>query len=579
MKRYCILLLITGWASFTSMYAQNRVAFQRINYSANSGIHNGSNTHSREGLAGSSTSKSEESYRLAYQTTIAQSGANALRLFFGDCFLGEKSYLTITSVKDGSLQRLDAQSLNDWNNSSGYFNGETVIIKLYVHVEDKGVYMKIDQVLVGRKQISLPNTQGNPSGNDPTQESICGTDNRVATTDRAVGRLTTGTNSDCSVYISANGSLLTAGHCRALIVGGFDVVEFDIPLSNSDGTLNFANINSQYPINTGSVQFENAGVGNDWCVFNCNNGNAGLPPAWGQQSFFRLANDFNPATVRITGCGIDAGTANQTLQTHSGALTSENVVTANNVNLRYTVDTEPANSGSPVIWNGTRFVLGVHTHGGCTSTGGSNAGTSFEADDVEIAINTRPSGQTVHVDRHHSSPLQSGSIMRPFRTVGAAIASAPANALLSIATGGYQETVTLVNVILQAPVGTVVIGPDAPLSSSASNVPDNIPLPVEVAVEARPLPTANNHSYAFPNPFVTTLTIQYEVAEKDLVDLIVYDVNGKVVAHPISWQVQEAGHYQAKVGGSQLSAGLYLYELRIGTKKYQGKVMKQGQLN
>ena len=44
--------------------------------------------------------------------------------------------------------------------------------------------------------------------------------------------------------------------------------------------------------------------------------------------------------------------------------------------MRYVTDTEGGNSGSPVIDGLTNNAVGVHTHGGCTSSGGNNNGTS-----------------------------------------------------------------------------------------------------------------------------------------------------------------------------------------------------------
>lgn len=45
--------------------------------------------------------------------------------------------------------------------------------------------------------------------------------------------------------------------------------------------------------------------------------------------------------------------------------------------MRYQTDTEGGNSGSPVIDEATGNAVGVHTHGGCsTSGGGNNSGTS-----------------------------------------------------------------------------------------------------------------------------------------------------------------------------------------------------------
>jgi hypothetical protein len=45
--------------------------------------------------------------------------------------------------------------------------------------------------------------------------------------------------------------------------------------------------------------------------------------------------------------------------------------------MRYRTDTMGGNSGSPIIDEATGYSVGVHTHGGCTSSGGNNNGTSF----------------------------------------------------------------------------------------------------------------------------------------------------------------------------------------------------------
>jgi V8-like Glu-specific endopeptidase len=44
--------------------------------------------------------------------------------------------------------------------------------------------------------------------------------------------------------------------------------------------------------------------------------------------------------------------------------------------LRYRVDTEGGNSGSPVVDEATGMSISIHTNAGCTSGGGSNSGTS-----------------------------------------------------------------------------------------------------------------------------------------------------------------------------------------------------------
>jgi hypothetical protein len=87
--------------------------------------------------------------------------------------------------------------------------------------------------------------------------------------------------------------------------------------------------------------------------------------------------------IRITGFGVDTGTANQTNQTHVGALSS--ITTSA---LSYTADTTGGNSGSPVIWENQGVAIGIHTHGGCTTSGGSNSGTSWNLAAPRNALTT-----------------------------------------------------------------------------------------------------------------------------------------------------------------------------------------------
>jgi hypothetical protein len=113
------------------------------------------------------------------------------------------------------------------------------------------------------------------------------------------------------------------------------------------------------------------------------NSNTGLTPFQKQQAAFTLAAP--PAasgkTIRITGFGVDTGNANQTNQTHTGAFTSNSGTT-----LRYTADTTGGNSGSPVIVEGLGVAVGIHTNGGCTTSGGSNSGTSYNQTALRNAL-------------------------------------------------------------------------------------------------------------------------------------------------------------------------------------------------
>jgi hypothetical protein len=127
------------------------------------------------------------------------------------------------------------------------------------------------------------------------------------------------------------------------------------------------------------------------------NTQTGLTPAAAQGATFQLSNTDNPAQVRITGYGVDGpapnfgaggprNTQNQTQQTHGGTL-SQNTGGATSGVLRYEVDTQGGNSGSPVIVEGGNIAIGIHTNGGCTASGGTNAGTSFRNAALWAAVN------------------------------------------------------------------------------------------------------------------------------------------------------------------------------------------------
>ena len=557
--------------------AQETTVSRKMSYTLSSGRHDGDQeTNVRRELRATG-----DNYRLAYHTTVTYPGSTFIRLFFGDTYLGDRSYLTIISEQDDDKQRLDATSVKDWNYSTAYFNGDAVQIRLYVHPSDSGVYFKIKQIMASEEvgAFMRKNSQVGTNARTTEPESLCGADDRVAATDRAIGRLTDGIRSNCTVYIAANGAILTAGHCADLITtSDFNIAEFDIPRSNADGTVNHPPAASQYPINTGSIRFEyiSGNIGNDWCVFWCNpNANTGLTPGWGQRNFFRLTRDANPATVRITGCGVDGGRDNQSLQTHTGPLVGETTDNANDIYFTYRVDTEPANSGSPIIIDGTRTAIGIHTSGGCDT--GGNRGISFEADDAESAVNRAISTTVVHVDLNHPATTQDGFITRPYRSISTAMANAASDALMSIAPGAYRETVTLRNVWLQAPVGEVAIGPNATTTGRTG---------VEYTKREGEVTALNNSmedqteaaaaiGRVYPNPFVNDITANYFAESSMLVDLTLFDLSGRQVAHFIQHELHEAGAYEVRFDTSNTPAGIYIYHLRVGDQLTMDKLIKQ----
>ena len=67
----------------------------------------------------------------------------------------------------------------------------------------------------------------------------------------------------------------------------------------------------------------------------------------------------------------------------------------------------------------------------------------------------------------------------------------------------------------------------------------------------------------YPNPFNPTTIIRYEISATVLVTLKVYDILGKEVATLVN-EEKPAGNYKVEFDRSNLSSGIYFYNLRAG---------------
>ncbi|MGK0218314.1 MAG: V8-like Glu-specific endopeptidase, partial [Planctomycetota bacterium] len=300
-------------------------------------------------------------------------GSSWLRLYFeevdlaGDVFAGDGAILRITSWLDGDVQELNSRHVDQWEKSTAYMNGDTVQVEVLAYPGTGTSRLKLRAVDAGHSNI---------------QESQCGSqDNRTASSDARAARLlpvgcTGWLINDCSHC------MLTAGHCT----GSLGVAQFNVPLSNGNGSLNNPPAADQYAIDATSLQTNGGqGVGNDWGYFGTfPNPNTGLTAAQAQGAFYILGTPPNSTggnDIRITGYGVDGGTANQTQQTHVGPL-----VNLNGNSIGYRTDTTGGNSGSPVIHEQTGDAVGIHTHGGCTSSGGNNWGTKSTHSGLQAAL-------------------------------------------------------------------------------------------------------------------------------------------------------------------------------------------------
>jgi len=308
---------------------------------------------------------------------------------------------------------------------------------------------------------------------------LCGSDDRVTTSDPAVGRFvffdaSSNMVAKCTAWIASSGAYLSAGHCfHRTDYGDPDLLEFNVPLSDADGSPNFADPDDQYPIDlTNWVRHDN-GTGDDYSIFDCNvNSDTGYLPVQGQNDFFRtakVADITTPATIRITGYGVDDGTVNRVLQTDTGPYVGQNG-SGSSVSVEYQVDTMSGNSGGPVIVYGSETSIGVHTNAGCDPpTGNGNHGTSFENDALESALDDFFGTNVRYVDAYHpiASALENGTVLRPYDTVSEAVAVASSGNRIRIVNGTYSSAAdsSLLlgadgkSLLLLAPVGSVTIGP------------------------------------------------------------------------------------------------------------------------
>lgn len=295
------------------------------------------------------------------------------QLRFRDTHLPPGSQLRIYSLQQPTwVQWHDAHSLRDYRFYSCQFDGPTVRVELLAAPGSQRNRVRIDRA-IGHLVDAVAQI-----------DSICGsTDDRVLSSDPRACRIA----SSCSAWLFGVYAVGTAGHCMSSTSGR--ILHFNVPLSTSSGSTRPAHPNDQYAMEA-FHQFLNGGVGQDWSVSAAvRNSNTGLFPGQAQGSWYTVV--LPPALaggqeIRITGYGTGNGTSgsatwNQVQKTHVGPRLSTSTANA----LRYETDTTGGNSGSPVIWENTGDVIGVHTHGGCTATGGGNSGTSAARSDFIAA--------------------------------------------------------------------------------------------------------------------------------------------------------------------------------------------------
>jgi V8-like Glu-specific endopeptidase len=491
-----------------------------------------------------------------FSATVQIDNIPWLALRFEDTNLGEGSYLIIKSLKDGYWQKLNATSLEQWKNASAFFNGHAVEVQLFVAPLDNNIFFKINEVVAGEW------------GTGSVIESICGpTDDRVASDHSATGRLV---NVGCTAWIIPNGKIVSAGHCLDDTTS-VNVLEFNVPLSLPNGTIQHPGPEDQYPADVSTIVGIAGGVGNDWGVFEVfPNPITGLMPREAQNAYFTLVQDLGPDSIRITGYGVDGpppgfgnslrDSTNQTQQTHIGPNAGSSGTT-----MRYVTDTQGGNSGSPVIDGATGFALGVHTHGGCSS--GNNNGTSFFRAAFWAAVDSgiipveleaflvNPVDDKVNLTWTTATELNNSGFTIERRNENI-------NEWFEVAfvkgkgTTTERNTYTYTDRELQ--VGTYFYRlKQVDFDGTFTYSPE-----VEVSVMT---PDDFTLFQNYPNPFNPSTKIKFAIPVKTQLQLNVYNILGEKVAEVFSGTL-EGGFHEFVFDAQNLSSGVYVY--RIESDKF-----------
>ena len=80
------------------------------------------------------------------------------------------------------------------------------------------------------------------------------------------------------------------------------------------------------------------------------------------------------------------------------------------------------------------------------------------------------------------------------------------------------------------------------------------------------IPQDYDLSKAYPNPFNPNTRLHYAVKERGFVDIIIYDLKGRKIFHPVH-EMKPAGFYNLNIKGGNWASGTYL--VKMETKDFR----------
>ena len=272
-----------------------------------------------------------------FDDIVAVSNAAWIRLHFGATKLDRDSFIRVTSLRDGEVQELDASTLSLWKSSSAYFNGNAVRVELIAG----GLTNNTMSIETATWEL-MDSDRGDGCG-------ICSADDRTPSSDNRFARLMP-VGCSATMY-NTDSCFVTAGHC----LYSADVLEFNVPDSNSNCSVNHPPVVDQFPV---IAQAGNdGGVGSDYGGMKAGTNSSGETPYERYGTMAPIASSIpSSGYLTVNGYGVDSQCVrSQTQQFCDGpmlSLTGDTVI--------YNLDVTYGNSGSSILYNGE--IIGVVTH-------------------------------------------------------------------------------------------------------------------------------------------------------------------------------------------------------------------------
>lgn len=561
-------------------------------------------------------------------TEINYPNTTSLRLYFEETKLGKESYLLLES-SDGAQQKLDGEALKNWSNSSAYFNGGTVKISVYQSLGEPLVTFKLKEVKVNDGQIGQ-STRQTQARKVTTKSATSSSAGEISMEEMpyaaAIGRLTNGSRVGGAGWIAPNGAIVTSRQGYKLISEGFDIIEFNVPLSNQDGSVNHPAPEDQYPLKVDEAIFTSREVHVKrvyWSVWSSHYllstlgfaviealpNSTGQKPGERQQAYFRIAQNPGESTVESTDINIDVFSYTGLFDIYPASPYSYNFALQMRPSVllevkdhvqKYTPDLDEiliynlygqdihwedvdwSHTGGPVTYQNSNVAIGVNEEVNWDL--GPSIGNGFRHDNFRNSLNNFFTSNVVYVDADGLYDNgATGEVHKPYTQIADGIGQAADDAIVYIAKGSYNESVTInTPMTLKAPVGVVKIGTseDVDFNARKATLPREFFMEHEADdLSSKAEETENSFGLkSFPNPFASTTEINYSLSEPTMVQVNVYDKLGNKVRslvqesqgpgiHSVVWD----GNHQ---NGRQATPGLYVIRIETALKSTAVKVIK-----